>query len=271
MVHAYQIYPMAWSSSAHNVFVEVFADGGWPLLVVLVALVGGSLVLGWRTRAWPYALGAAALWFTLSVDVTASHANVMALAFFGLGTALSERSPVPWRGRLDRIHEHFARSPRWLGSSALVIMVTWCAAWYWPCGDLECSFSRRGAPPTQIGPRIGQVPESRRHELMQRLRAMYPESLWVLRIEQTHAADPLRELMIAREIARRFPYQHPQNYLDWARSAMAVGDIDEARIAVQHGLGVFPPHQYPFGEMRMTPARYAEWIASANAILRESR
>lgn len=79
--------------------------------------------------------------------------------------------------------------------------------------------------------------------------------------------SPSAKLDIAREIAARFPNQHPENFLVWANAALVAGEVDEAKKAIEAGLSVFPANRYPYGERRMTRERHQDWIDQARTIL----
>jgi hypothetical protein len=81
------------------------------------------------------------------------------------------------------------------------------------------------------------------------------------------ARDPDTQLDLSREIATTFPYQSPGNYLRWAELALVGGDTEQAKLAIRAGLRVFPASEYPYGEVRMTPELYADWIERAETIL----
>jgi hypothetical protein len=100
-----------------------------------------------------------------------------------------------------------------------------------------------------------------------KLRTLYPESLWVLGLERQGARAQVNRLAVNREIAQRFPNQHPANFVMWAQAAWELGDLAEAKEALTTGLEVFPPDAYPYGERRMTPEIYQDWIDTAYAML----
>jgi hypothetical protein len=53
--------------------------------------------------------------------------------------------------------------------------------------------------------------------------------------------------MAWRELSTRFLMLSTDNYLQWAKSALAVGDKAEARVALSKGLQVFQPDLQPAG------------------------
>lgn len=262
VIHAFQKYPMLWSNSPHNVFVEAVATGGWLRLALLLALLAIPLWRGWRSKDWPYALSVGAIWMTMAFDVTSYYPSFMMLAFAALGP----------------LYGSFERSAR-QGRSALLLtalpiislivatlMVLW---WYLPCTGSTCATSRYLGVDYKVRPALAAATPAERTALLERARELYPQSLWVLREEQKYAETPEERLAIAREIATRFSYQHPQNYLDWANAALALDRTDEAVTAIEQGLSIFRDDEYPYGEMRVTPETYQAWLDTAHAMLRD--
>jgi O-antigen ligase len=100
-IHAFQRFPMTWSSSPHNVFVETAATLGWLGLAVLVVLLAVSFWSAWTSSRWPWALALLGIWFTLSVDVTADYPSILTIAFAVVGACLGPvfrtvAGGVPW-------------------------------------------------------------------------------------------------------------------------------------------------------------------------------
>src|SRR5690606_24357788 len=87
VTHAFQKYPMLWSRSAHNYYLETLATGGWLRFTVLVILLGGALWRAWRSSSWHWSLAAAGLWATLAFDVTSLYPIFMMYAFLMLGAS----------------------------------------------------------------------------------------------------------------------------------------------------------------------------------------
>lgn len=261
VIHAYQKYPMLWSNSPHNVLVETVATGGWPRLILLLLLLVVPILRGWLSKDWPYALAAAAIWTTLMFDVTSYYPSFMMLAFASLGPLYGRAEPAKdGRGKLVRAL---------LPVLALVVATVLTLWWYLPCTGPSCAVTRYLGVQYRLRPALAEATPAERADLIEQSRQLYPKSLWVLRAEQVYLTEPASSLALAREIAQRFPYQHPQNFLDWAEAALQVGDEAEARAAITLGLSYFPADSYPFGEMRVTPEQYQAWLDTAQELLGE--
>lgn len=263
VIHAYQKYPMTWSSSAHNYFIEVLSGGGWLKLTLLLALLVPAFLLVWLSPSWPWAIAAGGFWMTLAVDVTSYYPGVMMFAFLLVGVLYG-------RLRIDAVHIPAAlAAPRltfslWLATLLLGAGMT--AWWFVPCSGAPCATQRYLGIDYKVLPALEEATPSQRVLLLERASELYPASQWVLRARQRYVASPEDELALAREFAIRFPYQHPDNYLLWAQAALAAGRPGEALEAIEAGLAVFPADRYPYGEQRMTRERYAQWIDQADAL-----
>ena len=271
IVHAHQKYPMVWSSSAHNYYLETAATGGWLRFVLLLALLVSILFRAWRTEtAWPWALAAGGIWATFAFDVTYTYPSSMMFAFMTLGgaSAASRRegqptstAPDPSQRGVGAIWRLAGNLVPALGTAA---MLAW---WHLPCDGTPCLLHRRLGSEPVARHVLEDLSADQRTTVLARLRELYPESIWVLRLEQAHADGPAAKLALASEIATRFPYQAPENYLDWALAALEAGRPEEAERAILKGLEVFSAASYPYGEMRMTTERYQHWLEEADRIL----
>lgn len=270
VTHAYQRYPMLWSSSPHNYFIETAATGGWLRLVLLLVVLVVPVWRAWRSRHWPWALATVGIWTTLVFDITANYPIFMMYAFLVLGATYfvsgSEEREAPTAAPLLARRRSLS-----LVSGLLYISVAtgYFAWWFVPCTVPTCATARYLGVDFKALPALVQVDNPGREALISRLRELYPQSLWVVQVEQAYASRPEDKLRLAREIAERFPFQHPENYLAWANAALAVGDESEARRAITAGLRVFSDGSYPYGEVRMTPERYQAWLEEAERILAE--
>lgn len=264
--HAYQKYPMLWARSPHNYFLETAATGGWLRLALLLALLVFPLWRVWNSNEWAWSLAAAGLWATLAFDVTSYYSSVMGFAFLTLGAATS----LSWTKRSDgnavreRVRITLPSAIRAVFAVAAMGVFLW---WYVPCNEETCATSRYLGIDYKVMPTLAQSSPATRSEIFVELKRLYPQSLWVLQAASKYADNGSDMLEIRREIALRFPDQHPDNYLDWAHAALAVGDQAEAKTALRTGLEYFPRGKYPYGEMRMTPDRYETWLLTAEELL----
>lgn len=263
IINSYQKYPMVWSASPHNYFVETAATGGWPRLALLIFMLLVTIWRAWHSREWPWALAVASIWLTLAFDVTSYYPSFMMFAFLALGAcshASEGRNPVTrqsaggWRLALG--------SPMTIAAAGLSL---W---WFLPCEGNTCFTSRYHGPEFLAGHYLSQMTDSERTSSFATLRELNPQSIWVLRREQQYAESPAQRAAIAQEIATRFPLQTPFNYLDWADAALDNDDPEGARTAIERGLEIFGPDTYPYGEFRMTRETYSDWLDKASQILR---
>jgi O-antigen ligase len=259
-IHAFQRYPLVGFSSAHNVFIEVFSTGGWLRAGLLIALLALSLWKGWTSDRWPFAVGAAGLWGTMSFDITGQMPAIMVLAFWTIATSRPNRIESPSRRWL---------SPRTALAGAAVLTGAGALAWWFlPCSGVSCAVDRHLGYRNEVA-RLSQVldePASR--ILAEQAVELNPESLWAWRLRADQATGPEERLTASRELASKFPLASPDLYLRWAEAALAAGQPEEARRAVLAGLEAFPetlsPAGVPFGGRS---ARYAEWLEAARRIL----
>lgn len=267
VVHSFQKYPMLWSNSPHNYYVETVATGGWPRLALLVLMLFVSIWRTWRSRNWHWALGASGIWATFAFDVTAYYPSVMMFAFLALGASYfkegqgnsgvaipSQGTPLAWRSVVS--------------TGSIIVAVGYALLWFWPCNSRECFLSRYHGAESLADTYLDGASSEEQKATIAELRGMYPSSIWVPRLEQRYSSDPDTDLRLAAEIATRFPLQTPFNYLDWAEAALVVGDFDQVAIAVKSGLKVFGPNDYPYGERRMTREAYDNWLERAAELQR---
>lgn len=147
---------------------------------------------------------------------------------------------------------------------AVVSLIAW---WYAPCGSIDCATSRYLGVDFKVMEALSIAEPDQVDVLLERAAELNPSSLWVLQLSKAYARTPNELLAVTREIAVRFPYQHPRNFTAWAEAALEVGDVAEARLALQKGFEYFAPDRYPYGEDRMPPEIYEEWVASAQELL----
>ena len=262
VIHSYQKYPMAWSNSPHNYYVETLANGGWPRLALLLGMLVLPLWRAWRSRQWQWALAAAGVWLTLAFDVTSYYPSFMMFAFLTLGATYHSGAPD---GRLGQGGVRLRALVPWVCVAVGAALAAW---WFLPCEGQRCFIDRYHGAEYLADEYLDGSDPAQAESVIVALRRLYPQSLWVLRLEQQGATDPQERLRLAREIATRFPYQSPFNYLEWAEAALAVGDRDEAGRAIRAGREVFAEGEYPYGEFRMTRDLYQQWIDASDAILR---
>lgn len=263
-IHAFQRFPMLWSSSPHDIFVEWLATSGWPGLALLVSLVVSAFLRAWRSDRWPWALSLLGIWFTLSVDVTADFVRVLVLAFAVLGACYGPRSTGRDPTGDARVGAPRLRTGAVWGVAAIGLALT--AWWFAPCSGPLCSLNRWRGVPVRAVPAVQALDPGERGAYFQRLERLYPLSLWVLRLEQSYAATPAARLELARRIATDYPLQTWRNYLTWAELSLKAGDLAQAKEAVRKGLAVFGPDARRYPEMRADPSGFQQWLAEAERI-----
>jgi O-antigen ligase len=257
-------YPTVTFSSAHNYYVETAATGGWLRLIALLGLLYWAFRRGWSSNAWSTTLGVAGLWATLAFDITGYFPQLMMLAFAGLGVLVGQPDvkvpkPAPWP-----ILEIGLR----IGALATMIgMAVW---WFAPCVGDRCAIDRHlGRSSDVLGAlRSGLNPEAQ-NRLLQDAERLNPMSVWVWQARLQYAETPPERLKILREIGTRFPLQHPDQYLEWAKTAVRVGDKAEAIRVLRLGLERFPPNLHPAGVPLEKVNWYADWLSEAKKMLSE--
>lgn len=259
-IHAFQRYPLVGFSSAHNVFIEVFATGGWLRVLVLIALLSASLWSGWNSSRWPVAVGAAGLWATMSFDITGQMPGVMVLGFWALGTSWPSRAEA---SNLTRLSPRTA-----LAAGSLLVGIAALAWWYLPCDARECATGRHlGYRMEVTRAAVGLQPDEA-IQLADEALELNPESLWAWRLWSAQAVGAEAKLAASRAVAQKFPLASPELYLRWAEDALAANQPSEARRAIQAGLESFPedlnPAGVPFGGRGV---QYGNWLVSAREIL----
>ncbi len=266
IVHSFQKYPMLWSNSPHNYYIETVATGGWLRLLLLIALIAFPVWKAWNSRFWPWALGAAGIWSTFAFDVTSYYPSVMMFAFITLGAAHFVRKNESSKASDARTAQSLRPDRPVYAWFALVplLMGLW---WFLPCKSNSCFLSRHLGAEYLAADYFESADPTSQASTISELRELYPKSLWVVRLEQRLSEDAIADLRLAAEIAERFPLQTPDNYLDWAEAALVVGDTAAATRAIETGLAVFGPDAYPYAEARMTPEKYAAWLQRASEIL----
>lgn len=266
-VHAFQRFPMLWSSSPHNVFVETVATTGWLGLALLVLVLVRAFWQGWTSTRWPWALALAGIWFALSADVTADYPSIMVIAFGTVGACLGSGNGS---GVTSDAIGSIRRPDRRLGTviPAMVVVagIALSIWWFLPCSGTECVLSRWRGVEYKAVAAVRQMPDDARPAFFARLERLYPRSLWVLQLEEAYA-PPSGKLLAARRIALAYPLESWQNYLVWANLSIQAGDVREAKRAALAGLRVFGPGSRRFPEMRADPAGYRAWLARAQEIL----
>jgi hypothetical protein len=251
-------YPTVLFASAHNYYLETAATGGWLRLILLLALLGSSLWRAWRSNNWPIALGVAGLWATFAFDVTGYYPGMMMLAFAGLGMLQADPS------------EDAAALPRpagsvlyWGLSGVAVGLVAW---WFWPCSAAFCAFERHLGQRVSVLQAVSEHPDER-HVLLEAAVGYNPQSAWVWRAKLVGATDPSKRLWLWQEMARRFPLQSPDVYLEWAKTAQSLGRRQEAREALKLGLARFPDDLIPADGPLLDLTRLEKWRTDVRALL----
>jgi O-antigen ligase len=263
---AYQQYPGVLFSSAHNYYLETAATGGWPRLLLLLGILGWLLWRGWNSPAWPWALGAAGLWATLTFDITGMYPAVMMLAFASLGAVYGQiqgsgGSPGGWA------NANWRRAVSPVGIGLAVALLAW---WYWPCSQ-SCATGRHLGHRPAVLAEADRLSGLERTGLLVRAAELNPKSLWVYRAMLQHAQSPEEQLTILTQINRTFALASPGFYLQQARLAAQLERKEDAVAALQAGLKRFPPGMRPAGVPmgQQIYQTYQDWGLQAPALLKE--
>jgi hypothetical protein len=254
---AYQKYPSVLFANAHNYYLETAATGGWPRLIALLWLLGWILWQGWRSSAWTWALGSAALWITLAFDITGMYPAVMMLAFASLGTVYGQFQTKPQKSPV------ICLIPVLLGSA----LTLW---WFLPCRS-ECTTTRHLGYRPEVQRLAPTLPQGQLETFLERVVELNPKSLWAYRTRLRYAQTSVEQLEILRSINARFPLAGPWFYLQQAELATQLGLQDEAIAALHTGLNHFPtdfrPAGIPLGDSIYK--QYEAWSLKAPSMLKQ--
>lgn len=270
-IHAFQRFPMVWSSSPHNVFVEIAATLGWPGLALLVALLLIASIRAWRSERWPWALSLLGIWFTLGVDVTADYPKIMGMAFAVVGACLgpvAASGPQEVRKLVPAAHR--LRAVPYAAAVVVLAGAVLTAWWFTPCDGSACSLTRYRGVEYRVTAAVPALEPAARASYFAHLERLYPVSLWVLDLEERYSTSSAVRLSLAREIATRFPLQSWKNYLIWADLSLQAHDMRQAREAATKGLAVFGPDSRRYPGARADPTGFKNWLAQAEKILMET-
>lgn len=256
----YQQYATVNFSNAHNYYLETAATGGWLRLALLLGMLGWILWRGWKSTAWPWALGAAGLWATVAFDITGMYPSVMMLAFASLGAVYGQLKPSP----------AYAPKPAYASMAGLALAAGLTVWWYWPCGG-GCATGRHLGYRPEVLTLAAKLPEQERTVLLDKTAQFNPNSLWVYRTRLQYAQDPQDQLQILRLINQKFPLASPQYYLQQARLEAQINLKAEAIQTLKTGLQRFPPDLkpagVPFGDS--VYLAYERWGLEAPALLQK--
>jgi O-antigen ligase len=259
---AFQKYPTVIFANAHNYYIETVATGGWPRLIVLLGLLALTFWRAWQSSFWPVALGAMGLWATFAFDITGYFPSMMMFAFAGLGLLWGSTQPtsslVPKRLRFE-----FAA-----GLALLAVMVGMVAWWYAPCDGNRCAVDRHFNRSNEVISLLRETSDSnQRNSILSDAQKFNPKSVWVWQTRLSFTDSPAKKLEVLREMNGLFPLIHPDSYLEWAKTAVQVGDRTEAVRALQLGLERFPPNLHPTGVPLAKANWYADWVSEAQKML----
>ncbi|MCX7741345.1 MAG: O-antigen ligase family protein [Meiothermus sp.] len=261
---AYQQYPGILFSNAHNYYLETAATGGWARFFLLVGLLGFILWRGWRSAAWPWALGTAGLWATLAFDVTGMYPSVMMLAFALLGAVHAKTLQAPGPSWFP------PRAPQALGLGLGLALAAW---WYAPCAR-DCALQRHLGHRPAVLAELKQRPPQEAASLLQEAARLNPKSLWVYRTWLDYAPNPAERERLLERIVESFPLANPLYYLQLARLQAARGKPEAAIRTLEMGLSHFPPgfRVYQAGNFfgLLSPA-YEAWQTEAPRLLAQLR
>jgi O-antigen ligase len=255
-------HPTVTFSSAHNYYIETVATGGWLRLIALLGLLYWSFRRGLSSDAWSIALGVAGLWATLAFDITGYFPQVMMLAFAGLGVLMAQPDmnvpkPSPW-----------PMLELGLRIGTLTTMIGMTVWWFVPCTGDQCAIDRHlGRSGDVLSVLRSDLKPEARNRLLNDAERLNPKSVWVWQARLQYAGTPPERLRILREIATRFPLLAADLYLEWAKTAITVGNKTEAIQALQVGLQRFPPGLTPAGAPLTKQNGYSDWLSEAQKML----
>ncbi|HKI58555.1 MAG TPA: O-antigen ligase family protein [Trueperaceae bacterium] len=263
-IHAFQRFPMVWSSSPHDVFVETVSTVGWPGLGILLLLLASAFWRAWRSPRWPWALALFGIWFHLAVDVTADYPSILAVAFAAVGACLGSAGGGGDSG--PTAAPGWNRPRAWLAGLVVVAGSALAVWWFVPCSGPMCAVTRWRGVEYRAVSAARQIPSEERPAYFARLEKLYPVSLWVLEVERAYAPTLDARLALTRRIAERYPLQSWRNYQQWAELSLQAGDRAQALEAVDRGLKLFGPDSARYPEARADPAGYRAWLEEAKRI-----
>lgn len=226
---AYQQYPGILYGSAHNYYLETAATGGWPRLFMLLTALSWILWRGWRSPAWPWALGAAGIWSTLAFDVTGMHPAVMMLAFASLGAVFGQLSQPESKVRLSRVLQI-------AGAGLGIGLIAW---WYGPC-SANCALARHLGHKVEVLAILEKLSDQQKSHLLSEAARLNPKSLWVFNSQLKYTESPEEKIEILKKILDIFPMASPAYYLQLAELLVQNHQRQQALRVLKEGLRIFP-------------------------------
>ncbi len=227
VIHAYQIEPMLWSASPHNLWALVGIETGVAGLLALLALTGVGVLLAARERPQA-ALALVAVAVVMALDIFDTMPPQALAWWLVLGVAWRARAPMrPWRR-----HEAVAAAVL----AAVVVFGVFAAARFaLPCDDGCDPMERYAGHPRFVDDRAvaEEVEPGLRYE-DSRWGVTYPLSYWTRdRFVRATAPD---EATIAAALLPSFPLRSP----GWYLQAAELEPESERRAAMAAcGLAVF--------------------------------
>ena len=262
---AFQRYPSINFGSAHNLYLETLATGGWWRLAALLGLLLPILWRAWQGRHWGVALGAAGLWATLGFDITGYMPSVMTLAFAALGATSGAVRTEETLARGSRSGWAIPAGLRW-GLTAVVAGLT--LFWYAPCSDrVSCVLDRHLGQREEVTALVRDLPAGERQALLVAAKAHNPRSLWVDALLLAEARTPLERLEFLRGIVRDYPLASTGYYLERAKLASSLGFRHEAIDTLELGLRVFPAGSVSAGVPLRKVDPFVQWSHDAPKLL----
>jgi O-antigen ligase len=244
VIHAYQVEPMLWSASPHNVWALVAVETGVAGLLALALLAGVGFLLAARERR-PAALALLGATVVMSLDVF----DIMppnALAWWlVLGAVWSVGLPTA--------------PGRWWDAAAAVVLagvavlgIVAAARLALPCDDGCDAMARYAGHPRFVGESVEAMARSGSYEESV-WGVTYPWSFWTRDAFVRAQTDD--ETVVASTLLPYFPLRSPVWYLSAAESE---SDVDRAAAIAGCGLRVFYGDQFVWLTGRLSGAALAE-------------
>ena len=244
VIHAYQLEPMLWSASPHNLWALVAVEAGVAGLLALALLTGIGFLLAARERR-PAALALLGGAVVMSLDIFDIMPPFALAWWLVLGAAWGAGLPTPPR--------------RWWDAAAAVILaavavlgVVAAVRFALPCDDGCDAMARYAGHPRFVGDAVEDVAPTGSYDDNAWGRT-YPLSFWTRDAFVRAQTDD--ETVVAATLLPYFPLRSPVWYLSAAESE---SDLERSAAIAACGLRVFYGDQFVWLTGRLSSAALAE-------------